>query len=140
MLLLLTLGLPLGAFRAAPRLPPADFLQTALREHQIVFFGDIHPLAEPKLLVSELIRHQRAGQQVDLLALEVGADQQEWIDQSLDAAPEDTTILLNHPRTLRAHWGISAEYLGIYRAAYQWNRDHPQHRMHILAADLLGWP
>jgi hypothetical protein len=127
------------AVLSAP-IPPLEFLQAALVQHQIVFLGDIHPLAEPKLLVAELIRKQRVGQTIDLLALEVGSDQQEWIDRYLRSQPEDTTILLNHPRTLRAHWGISAEYLGIYRAVYQWNSTHPNHPVHILAADLLGWP
>jgi hypothetical protein len=120
--------------------PPLEFLQSALAQHQIVFLGDIHPLAEPKLLVAELIRNQRDGEGIDLLALEVGSDQQEWVDRYLRSQPEDTTILLDHPRTLRAHWGISAEYLGIYRAVYRWNSTHPDYPVHILAADLLGWP
>lgn len=142
-LLLSILGIrTIGLFCAvlsAP-IPPLEFLQAALVKHQIVFLGDVHPLAEPKLLVADLIRKQRVGQAIDLLALEVGSEQQEWIDRYLRSQPEDTTILLNHPRTLRAHWGISAEYLGIYRAAYQWNSTHPNHPVHILAADLLGWP
>jgi hypothetical protein len=128
------------AFRAAPPTAPVAFVQAALRQHRIVFLGDIHPLAEPKVLVADLIRGQQAGPGIDLLALEVGSDQQEWIDHYLASEPEDTTILLIHPRTLRAHWGISAEYLGIYRAVYQWNRAHPGQRVHVLAADLLGWP
>jgi hypothetical protein len=126
--------------RSAPT-APVEFVRSALRRHRIVFLGDIHPLAEPKLIVAQLIREQReADGAIDLLALEVGADQQQWIDRYLDSAPEDTTILLTHPRTLRAHWGISSEYLAIYRAAYGWNSRHPQRPVHILAADLLGWP
>lgn len=142
--LILALGLapPLlsaASFRPAP-VPPLQFIQSALHQHQIVFLGDIHPLAEPKLLVADLIREQGAENQIDLLALEVGSDQQEWVDRYFSSVPEDTTILLTHPRTLRAYWGISAEYLGIYRAAYQWNHAHPEHQLHVLAADLLGWP
>jgi hypothetical protein len=123
-----------------PAADPLHFLQAALRNHQIVFLGDIHPLAEPKLLVSEVIQAQHEGSTIDLLALEVASEQQEWIDRYLASVPEDTAILLEHPRTLRAHWGVSAEYLGIYRAVYRWNVDHPRSRVHILAADLLGWP
>jgi hypothetical protein len=115
-------------------------VQDALRQHQIVFLGDIHPLAEPKVLVAKLIREQQEDQAIDLLALEVAADQQEWIDHYLSSDPEDTRILLDHPGTLRAHWGISAEYLDIYRAVYQWNRGHPGQPIRILAADLQGWP
>jgi hypothetical protein len=135
----LVLGL-LSALLVGPPSEPLRFVQDALRQHQIVFLGDIHPLAEPKLLVARLIREQPEDQAIDLLALEVAAEQQEWIDRYLSSDPEDTRILLDHPRTLRAHWGVSAEYLDIYRAVYQWNRDHPGHQVRILAADLLGWP
>ncbi|HEX6434160.1 MAG TPA: hypothetical protein VFZ87_07945 [Gemmatimonadales bacterium] len=123
-----------------PPSEPLRFVQDALRQHRIVFLGDIHPLAEPKLLVARLIREQREDQAIDLLALEVAAEQQEWIDRYLSSDPEDTGILLDHPRTLRAHWGVSAEYLDIYRAVYHWNREHPGRPVRILAADLLGWP
>ncbi|HKT58645.1 MAG TPA: hypothetical protein VJQ46_01265 [Gemmatimonadales bacterium] len=120
--------------------PPFEFVQAALARHRIVFLGDIHPLAEPKVLVSRLIREQAPGATIDLLALEVASEQQEAIDQYLASVPEDTTILMDHPRTLRAYWGASTEYLDIYRAVYQWNRDHPDHPVHVLAADLRGWP
>jgi hypothetical protein len=119
---------------------PLEFLQAALRRHQIVFLGDIHPLAEPKLLVSQIISTQEESSAIDLLALEVASEQQEWIDRYLASVPEDTTILLEHPRTLRAHWGVSLEYLDIYRAVYQWNARHPHRPVRILAADLRGWP
>jgi hypothetical protein len=119
---------------------PLEFLKTAIREHQIVFLGDIHPLAEPKLLVSRLIQEQPEEQAIDLLALEVASEQQEWIDRYLQSRPEDINLLLDHPRTLRAHWGVSVEYLDIYRAVYRWNEQHPGHPVHVLAADLRGWP
>jgi len=51
--------------------PPFEFLQSVLSRHRIVFLGDIHPLAEPKLLVSRLIREQGDAAAIDLLALEV---------------------------------------------------------------------
>ncbi|HYF40446.1 MAG TPA: hypothetical protein VD930_12205 [Gemmatimonadales bacterium] len=108
-----------------------------MRRHQIVFLGDIHPLAEPKLLVARLIREQPEDLPIDLLALEIAAEQQQWIDRYLSSDPEDTRILLDHPRTLRAHWGVSAEYLDIYRAVYQWNRQHPDRQIRILAADQM---
>jgi hypothetical protein len=133
----------LSVLATLPIVPPSEplrFLQDALRQHQVVFLGDIHPLAEPKLLVARLIREQQEGQAIDLLALEVAAEQQEWIDRYLASRPEDTRLLLDHPRTLRSHWGVSAEYLDIYRAVYRWNQDHPMKQIRILAADLAGWP
>jgi hypothetical protein len=128
------------AFLSGPPAEPLRFLETAVREHRIVFLGDIHPLAEPKLLVSRLIQEQPEEQSIDLLALEVASEQQEWVDRYLQTRPEDINILLDHPRTLRAHWGVSREYLEIYRAVYHWNERHPRHPVHVLAADLRGWP
>lgn len=132
------------AFHAAALLaqasPPLQFMQAALARHRIVFLGDIHPLAEPKLLVAPLLREQTTETGIDLLALEVASEEQPAIDRYLASMPEDTTILLENPRTLRSHWGVSAEYLDIYRAAYRWNADHPERPIHVLAADIRGWP
>lgn len=119
---------------------PFEFAQSALGRHRIVFLGDIHPLAEPKLLLARLIREQAPGASIDLLALEVASEQQEAIDHYLASVPEDTTILLDNPRTLRSHWGASVEYLDIYRAVYRWNADHRDRAVHVLAADIRGWP
>lgn len=123
-----------------PPSAPLDFLRSSLRQHQIVFLGDIHPLAEPKRLVSQIISSQDESSAIDLLALEVASEQQEWIDRYLASTPEDTTLLVEHPRTLRAHWGMSLEYLDIYRAVYRWNSQHSRHPVRVLAADLRGWP
>jgi hypothetical protein len=119
---------------------PIAFLQTALTHHRIVFFGDVHPVAEPKRIVAELIARQTYGAGIDLLALEVGSDQQPVIDRYLASSPEDTTILLDNPRTLRVHWGASVEYLSIYRAVWRWNTGHPNRPVRVLAADLRLWP
>jgi hypothetical protein len=124
----------------AQTFPPLDFVQGALARHRLVFLGDIHPLAEPKQLVARLVREQGPGATIDLLALEVASEQQEAIDRYLGSVPEDTTILLDNPRTLRSHWGVSAEYLDIYRSVYRWNANHPEHQVRVLAADIRGWP
>lgn len=124
----------------AQRMEPVAFVQAALSRHPIVFLGDIHPVAEPKRLVVDLVTRQTPDASIDLLALEVASEQQEYIDRYLASAPEDTTILLDHPRTLRAHWGASRDYLAIYRAVYAWNRDHPDRPTRVLAADIRGWP
>jgi hypothetical protein len=107
---------------------------------QVVFVGDIHPLAEPKLIVSEVIARQDPATAVDAIALEVGSDQQAVIDQYLAGTPEDTSLLVANPRTLRSHWGASREYLGIYRAAWAWNQAHRDRPLRVIAADIRGWP
>lgn len=119
---------------------PTDFILAALGRHPVVFVGDIHPLAEPKHIMADVIRRQDPAMAIDILALEVGSDQQPAIDRYLAGVPEDTTLLLSNPRTLRAHWGASREYLSIYRAVYAWNQAHAAHPIRIVAADLRGWP
>jgi hypothetical protein len=141
---LLLLGVFAGWLSHAPLAAqfssPFEFTQAALARHRIVFLGDIHPLAEPKLLLARLVREQAPDAGIDLLALEVASEQQEAIDRYLASVPEDTTVLLDHPRTLRSHWGASEEYLDIYRAVYHWNHVHPDRPVHVLAADIRGWP
>lgn len=122
------------------RLPPVDFVLDALSRHPIVFLGDVHPIAEPKQIVAEVIRLQDPATAIDLLALEVGSEQQPFIDAYLRSQPEDTTLLVENPRTLRSHWGASHDYLQIYRAVYQWNHANPGHTINISASDIRGWP
>lgn len=140
LLICLLFPFPVARSPLLAQVPPADFLLSALKCHPIVFFGDIHPLAEPKEIVAEVVARQDASAPLRLLALEIGSDQQPWIDAYLASFPEDTSILLKHSRTLRAHWGASREYLGIYRAAWRWNAAHPGDPLRILAADIRGWP
>jgi hypothetical protein len=136
---LILLALTAPALRAQER-DPVEFVLDAVARHDIVFLGDVHPLAEPKHIVADVIERQDPATPIDVLALEVAAEQQPVIDRYLASAPEDTTLLLANPRTLRAHWGASAEYLGIYRAVWRWNRAHPSRALRIVAADIRGWP
>ena len=120
---------------------PFEFAQAALARHRIVFLGDIHPLAEPKLAAGA--SHPGAGGRgasIDLLALEVASEQQEAVDHlpRLGARRHDDSP--RQPAHLRSHWGASVEYLDIYRAVYRWNADHPDRAVHVLAADIRGWP
>ncbi|MGH7568593.1 MAG: hypothetical protein ACREL9_06425, partial [Gemmatimonadales bacterium] len=105
----------------AHRTDPVPFVLEALRRHRVVFLGDIHPAAEPKTIVAAVIAAQ-APTELAALALEVGQTNQAVIDRYLATEPEDTTILLDHPVTLRVQWGASREYLAIYRAV--WRRNH----------------
>ena len=119
---------------------PADFVLEALSRHSIVFLGDVHPIAEPKQILTEVIDRQDPATAIDLLALEVAAEQQPFIDAYLRSAPEDTTLLVSNPRTLRSHWGASHDYLEVYRAVYRWNHAHPGRPIRISASDIRGWP
>jgi hypothetical protein len=125
---------------AAQERDPVEFVLEAVARHPIVFLGDVHPLAEPKRILADVIDRQDPATPIDVVALEVAAEQQPVIDRYLTSVPEDITLLLENPRTLRSHWGASTEYLGVYRAVWRWNRAHPGRAMRILAADIRGWP
>jgi hypothetical protein len=105
-----------------------------------VFLGDVHPVAEPKQILAEVIDRQDPATAIDLLALEVAAEQQPFIDAYLRSMPEDTTLLVDNPRTLRSHWGASRDYLQVYRAVYRWNHANPGHTIRVSASDIRGWP
>jgi len=138
-LAIVLLALIAPALRAQER-EPVEFVLDAMARHPIVFLGDVHPLAEPKRILADVIDRQDPAMPIDVLALEVASEQQPVIDRYLASSPEDTTLLLENPRTLRAHWGASAEYLGVYRAVWRWNRAHPGRAMRIVASDIRGWP
>ena len=124
---------------AAP-VAPADFVHAALADHRIVFLGDIHPLAEPKQILVDVLRRRDAAHRIDILALEVASEQQPYIDAYLASEPENPSILIDHDRTLRSHWGASEEYLSIYRTVYALNRQPGQTPIRVVAADMRGWP
>lgn len=125
---------------AAQERDPVEFVLEATATHPVVFLGDVHPLSEPKRILAEVIARQDPASAIDWLALEVASEEQETIDRYLASSPEDTTLLLERPRTLRSHWGASREYLAVYRAVRRWNEEHAARPIRILAADLRGWP
>lgn len=120
---------------------PLTLILSGARSHRIVFLGDVHPSAEPKRIAAEAIERLARGPGLEAVVLEVGSDQQPHIDRYLATDPEDVSILLANPRTLRGHWGLSREYLEIYRRVWRLNRAlGPTRQIRIVAADLPGWP
>jgi hypothetical protein len=119
---------------------PFAFVLAAFESHRIVFLGDVHPSAEPKRLVARLVPALRARGLLDVLVLEVPTEQQPVIDAYLRSEPEDVGVLLEHPLTLRAHWGASREYLEIYRAVWAANRQGGGRPIRIVAADAPRGP
>lgn len=121
--------------------PPSAVVFRAFESHRVVFLGDVHPAAEPKRLVAELVPELRARGLLDVLVLEVPYEQQPVIDAYLASDPEDVSLLVDHPLTLRAHWGAAREYLEIYRAVWFANRAPPAaRRIRIVAADAPRGP
>lgn len=123
------------------RTEPVALALAAAQRHRVLFLGDVHPAAQPKRIAAELIEELARGPGLDVVVLEVAADEQPAIDAYLASDPEDPGILLSHPRTLRQHWGASREYLEIYRRVWRLNRAlGPDRHIRIIAADLPDWP
>lgn len=120
---------------------PVRLVVAAGQRHQIIFLGDVLPALEPKRIAADAIDALAHGPGLDAVVLEVGSDLQRRIDTYLETEPENTGILLAEPRAVHAEWGVSTEYLELYRRVWRLNRTLPPgRRIRILAADLPGWP
>jgi hypothetical protein len=131
----------LVAYAESDGMDPVALVVAAGKAHRILFLGDVHSAAEPKRIAVAAIEALARGPGLDAVVLEVSSAEQPYIDQYLASDPEDASILLAHPRTLRDHWGISREYLEIYRCVWRLNRVlGPERQIRIVAADLPDWP
>lgn len=125
----------------ASRTDPVDLIARGARANRMLFLSDIHNSAAVKHLAARAIARVGAESGLDAVVLEVGADQQPYIDAFLDRAPEDASVLLSHPRTIGEPGAATRAYLDIYHAIWQLNSKlGPDQRIRIIAADLPGWP
>src|SRR5687767_11951004 len=91
--------------------PPLDLVERAARSNRIVLVSDIHNSAAVKTFVAQAIARIANTSGLDAVILEIGADQQPYIDEYFDRAPEDASVLLSHPRTLREPGTATRTYL-----------------------------
>jgi hypothetical protein len=130
-----------GEYANANKQNAVESIVAAARAHRFVFLADIHSSAETKRLAAQAIKAISEGSGLDAVVLEVGHDQQPHIDRYFDTAPENASILLANPRTLREPGAASREYLEIYHAIWQLNEKlGADRRIQVIAADLEGWP
>jgi hypothetical protein len=120
---------------------PLDLLEDAARSRRLVFLADVPSAAAPKRFAAQAIERLAAGPGLDLVVLEVDADEQPFIDRYLATTPEDASILMSRPRAIREDDGASRTYVDIYRAVWRVNQELGAHRrVRIVAADRPGWP
>jgi hypothetical protein len=125
----------------AHRLEALDLIDVAGRSRRLVFLADIPSAAAPKRLAAQAIERLALGPGLDLVVLEVDADEQPFIDRYLATAPEDASILMSRPRASRENDGASRAFVDIYRTVWRVNQELGAHRrVRIVAADLAGWP
>jgi hypothetical protein len=120
---------------------PVTAIANAARANRIVMLSDIHVSPATKRLAVRAIEKIVATSGLDVVVLEVGADQQPVIDQYLESNPEDASVLVTNERSLRQPGPASRDYLEIYRVVWKLNQKlGPGDRVRIVAADLPGWP
>ncbi len=130
-----------GAYARAQKRSPVETLVEAARSHRIVFLADIYGSTETKRLASEVIEAIVAGPGLDAVVVEVGHDQQPYLDRYFDRTPEDASVLVSHARTLREAGPGSRGYLDLYHRIWQLNEKlGADRRIQVIAADLEGWP
>lgn len=130
-----------GEYANANKQDPVAAIVGAARSRRFVFLADIHSSTEAKRLAVEAIRAVAEGPGLDAVVLEVSHDLQPYIDRYFDTTPENASILLSNPRTLREPGAASREYLEIYHAIWQLNEKlGADRRIQVIAADLAGWP
>jgi hypothetical protein len=133
-----------GAFVEHARenaLDPLDLVEVAGRSRRLVFLADVTSAAAPKRFAARAVERLASGPGLDLVVLNVPADEQPFIDQYLATTPEDASLLLARPRAIREGDGASREFIDLYRAIWRVNAGMGAHRrIRIVAADHPGWP
>ena len=121
------------------REPPLVAVRRAVLEHPLVLLGDVHPAAEPKRLLVQLLRDSAVSERLDAVALEIPASAQRWVSAYLASEPEDASLLGRDPAALRSLWGGRAEWLAVFHELYQLQRSRAR-PLAVIAMDLPGWP
>jgi hypothetical protein len=120
---------------------PLDLIEAAARTRRLVFLADVPSAAAPKRFAAEAIERIAKGPGLDLVVLDVDADEQPHIDRYLATAPEDASIIMARPRAIREGDGASRTFVDIYRTVWRVNQELGAHRrVRIVAGDRPGWP
>lgn len=119
---------------------PEDHIVRAAQTSRIVLLSDIHNSALVKQFAANAVERIAAGSGLDAVVVEVSEDQQPYIDQYFDRTPEDASVLLSNPRTIREPGAATRAYLDLYHTIWKINeRLGPDERIRVIAADLPGW-
>jgi hypothetical protein len=130
-----------GKFARANMQQPVPAVAEAARSRQFVFLSDIYGAPAPKRLALEAVTAISGASGLDAVVVEVGRDQQPYLDRYFDRSPEDASVLVSNPRTLRESGAGSRGYLELYHRIWELNQKlSADRRIQVIAADLDGWP
>lgn len=120
---------------------PLELVEAAARTRRLLFLADVPSASAPKRFAAQVVERLAQGPGLDVLVLDVPADEQPYIDRYLMTTPEDASILLARPRAIREDDGASRALVDLYRTVWRVNRDLGAYRrVRIVAADLPRWP
>jgi hypothetical protein len=129
------------AWAEANATDPVAMIERETRSRSVLLLGDVIGAAAPKRLAAMLIDTLGLAGRLEAVGLEVPADQQTWIDLYLQTDPEDTSVLLANPRSVRGDEGTDRALLGVYRAVWRVNSVlGVNRRIRIFALDPPTWP
>jgi hypothetical protein len=118
-----------------------EIIERASAAHRLVFVADVPSANAPKTLVASAIERLAKGSGLDVVALEIDADEQPYIDQYLATTDEDASLLLARPRITHEDEGVSRSYMDVLRAVRRMNDELGADRqIRIVALDLPQWP
>lgn len=113
------------AYLDTHRRSPSEYIFDQFRDHDVVFLGEPHYVAQHVELVRQLIRDCPRHGVFTLCTEFVRREDQPLLDRLLDAPSYDDALARRIAFQQYVHWGY-AEYLQIFRAAWELNRDLPE--------------
>ncbi len=121
--------------------PAIEVIERAAAARRLVFLADVPSAAAPKVLAAQAIERLALGSGLDIVALEIDAAEQPYIDRYLNTPEEDASVLLTRPRIAHEAEGVSRAYLDVLRAVRRMNdKMGPDQQIRVLALDLPDWP
>ena len=131
----------LAEYARVAALDPLDLIEEAARSRRLLFLADVRSATAPKVLAAQAVERLAAGPGLDLLVLDIPAEEQPYVDRYLATTPEDAGILLTRPRAIREGDAASRSLIDLYRAVWRVNEQLGAHqRVRIVAADHPDWP
>lgn len=126
---------------ARDAVPALDIVERAAASRRLVFLADVPSASSPKRLAADAIEKIAEGSGLDVVALEIDAAEQPFIDRYLATPSEDASIILSRPRITHESEGVSSAYVEVLRAVRRMNDKLGADRhIRIVAIDTEGWP
>jgi hypothetical protein len=130
-----------GEYARTEKRPPVDALVDAARSRRFLFLADIYGSLGTKALAADAIEAIANGPGLDAVVVEIGHDQQPYLDRYFNSSPEDASVLVSNPRALRETGPGSRAYLDLYHGIWQLNQKlGADRRIQVIAVDADGWP